>query len=588
MFHHRWFTTGRRGAVAVIVALSVLASGLTLGQPLLLNSVMADASAGLSLNTATILILVALIVALTGIVIAKARLQSRLAEKVGFEHRERMVRSIARCDSPSASSVQPSNYVSSLTSDVDAIKSVFSAGLLEVPAHLLLAVFSLLAMIYFDPLGTAIAVATIGCIAVGSLLVGGRIGSLTRRRQDRLADGARDADELLRHHQLVAVNNLQKQRADVLLKDYSEAAAAGTRIGQIQGLMAPLNELAVSVTLLAVLGLGGMRVALGQLELADLVTFVLYFGMLATPVGAIANAYVAAKECQSARDRYQECLDRLEEDERLPDLDDARWTDRAPAASGATGDLVLDDVTLNGRPGARPRLDRVTARIPQGSFTAVVGLSGAGKSSLMATLTRAERPCGGRVLLGEVPLEEIPLLDYRDRIGYVDQEHGLAAWGATGLAATGAQPDADTATRLQQLLEGIHGTPASDSAGQTRAMLSGGERQRMAIAHAFQGGKDLLFMDEPTSNLDGASERRVVDLIDSRPPGMTAVVIAHRLSTVLSADHVLVLDAGRLVAAGTHDHLVRASPDYRKLWGAAHDADRAQTADRFHQQLVKN
>jgi ATP-binding cassette, subfamily B, bacterial MsbA len=241
-----------------------------------------------------------------------------------------------------------------------------------------------------------------------------------------------------------------------------------------------------------------------------------------------------------------------------------------PASGRARGELSLQNVSLRYAPDSPPALDGLTLHLRAGQTVAVVGPSGAGKTSLVNLLPRFVEPSSGMVSLDGVPLHDWDVLALREQFALVSQDlvlfnDSIAANVAVGEALS---PEAITsALRAAHLLDFVQGLPQGlDTViGHNGGQLSGGQRQRLAIARAIAKNAPVLILDEATSALDSESERAVQAALETLMQGRTTLVIAHRLSTIESADHVLVMEAGRLVEQGSHTELLQRGGLYARL-----------------------
>jgi ATP-binding cassette subfamily B protein len=216
-------------------------------------------------------------------------------------------------------------------------------------------------------------------------------------------------------------------------------------------------------------------------------------------------------------------------------------------------------------------LQGVSFRVPRGKRTALVGPSGAGKSTILALIERFYDPDAGVVRLGGVDIRALDRAELRAQIGYVEQDAPVLA-GSIRQNLTLATPDA-TDTQCVDVLHAVNLTEVLERnplgldapVGEDGVMLSGGERQRLAIARALLAAPPILLLDESTSSLDGLNEQLLRKAIDAVAENRTLLVIAHRLSTVIDSDHIVVLDHGRVVGTGTHAELVASTPLYKEL-----------------------
>ena len=246
-----------------------------------------------------------------------------------------------------------------------------------------------------------------------------------------------------------------------------------------------------------------------------------------------------------------------------PASGDSRTKSTAPV-------LAFEAVDFSYNPD-RPVLRGVSFACPRGSTTAIVGPSGAGKSTIMALAERFYEVTGGGIHMLGHDIRDIPREELRARIGYVEQEAPVLAGSIRENLLLGDPTASDeelrSALKAVNLWDRVMEAPGGLDAqvGDAGVLLSGGERQRLAIARALLAAPPLLLLDEPTASLDARNEAALQAAVDAVATDRTLVVVAHRLSTVVRADQIVVLEAGEVVAVGSHDDLVRNSDLYREL-----------------------
>ena len=321
------------------------------------------------------------------------------------------------------------------------------------------------------------------------------------------------------------------------------------RLGLVSGLVGPVYEVLAAALLVGVLVVG----VRGPADLPPLLVFIFVLYRLKPRVQSIDQLRLELTSLAASVDDVNALID----------PGDKPYTRSGPNAHEAIAEAIrFENVTFRYAPGDRPALDGFSATIPAGRTTAIVGPSGAGKSTLVKLLFRLYDPDDGAVTVDGRPLPTLDLTDWRSRAALVSQDVYLfggtvaenIAYGREGSTEAEVEAAAQAAHAdgfVRQLPEG-YGTPVGDRG----VRLSGGQRQRIALARAVVRDPDLLLLDEATNALDTVSERVVQDALESFSEGRTTVVVAHRLSTIEKADHVLVLDGGRVAEQGTLADLV--------------------------------
>jgi ATP-binding cassette subfamily B protein len=307
---------------------------------------------------------------------------------------------------------------------------------------------------------------------------------------------------------------------------------------------------------------GGLWVLDGSLTIGTLYAIFLYVDQLVRPMMDIPQFFISGKQTTV-------CIDRLLE---LADFEAGRRDDDGgPSPVERIEQVALHDVSFryeNGR--AEGALAGVTLTVPRGRRVAVVGAVGCGKSTVARILSGELRPASGEVLVNGRPLAEQDLRTYRRHVGYVPQEALLFSDTVRENVAFGRPIDdaaVHEALRTARMDAEVAAFPKGldELLGRRGVRVSGGQRQRLAIARALAGNPDLLILDDVTAALDAENEEALWDALDSARKDLAAIVVTHRVATAMRADHIVVLDRGRMAGEGTHEHLLATCPPYRRL-----------------------
>ena len=387
-----------------------------------------------------------------------------------------------------------------------------------------------------------------------------RVSTSTQEERGHFAHLLNQTFQNVRHIKAYGMEGYEKKRVGAAIQRLFDLAHKAFRIAALSD---PVNELLGALPICALIVYGGYQVIAGATTTGKLFAFITAFMLAFEPIKRLAKSSAVLQRGLSAADRLFRVLD-----------DPPAIHDRAGAAPLVMEDasIRLEDVRFSYRTG-RPALDGVTIEIPAGKTVALVGPSGAGKSTVLSLIPRFYDVDGGRVLVGGRDVRDVTLRSLRSHMALVSQEVALfddtiganIAYGRPGASEaeiTAAAEGAAAADFIRVMPEGY-----ATRIGENGVKLSGGQRQRIAIARALLRGAPILLLDEATSALDAESERVVQDALNVLGQGRTVLVIAHRLSTVVSADLIHVLDHGRVVESGNHAELMRRNGVYKRLYG---------------------
>ncbi len=546
-----------RRPLVLVAVLSLIGAVGTLAQPLLTRNVIdgVTASAAITGQVIALVLVVVVTAVLDGF---RGFVLKRTAEGLVLTARRRLAWHLLRLPIAEYDSRRTGDLLSRVGADTTLLRAVVTSGLFETVTGVIMVAGAATGMLLLDPLLFAVTLSSLLLGMVAAITLARRIRRLSRQTQERIGEMTSTVERALSAARTIRASRAQERETNAVNESAHQAYRSGVRIARIESFASPVMTVAVQGAFLLVLAVGGARVASGAITIGELVAFVLFIFFLVMPLGQALNAYTQLQAGLGA-------LQRIEEVTALP-VESSAVTGAVPASPS----VVFDNVTF-GYAGGEPVLREASFTVPAGSRTALVGPSGAGKSTILALVERFYDVQSGVVKVGGVDVRDIGHDPLRARLGYVEQESPVLA-GTLRENLLLATPDAGEAAMLEVLRavnldELIERTPLGLEAqvGEGGVLLSGGERQRLAIARTLLAAPEILLLDEPTSNLDARNEAALRSAIDTVARGRTVIIVAHRLSTVVDSDQIVVLDHGRVVATGTHDQLLAGDELYREL-----------------------
>ncbi|MEV7554540.1 ABC transporter ATP-binding protein [Amycolatopsis sp. NPDC089917] len=553
------FARPHKGALAIGLVLALLGSATGLATPMVTKWVLDSLGSSASL-AGPVLALLGLMLVGSVIWLTQWILLGTVGERVVLKARESMVRRFFRATIPAITQRPTGELVTRVTSDTVLLREAASSSVIGLINGVVMLAGTLVLMSVLDPVLLATTVAAVLVVIALFAWLMPAIAKEQEKAQDRVGRLGGVLEGALRAIRTVKASRAEIRQSERILVDAEAATVHGVRAVRRQAIAWVVAWSGIQGAILVILGLGAWRVGAGLLEVSSLIAFLLYAFALMEPITELSQNMTALQAGIAAAGRIRD-MDALEVEE---DKASAR-----PEPAGAQDGPVLELREVTAGYGGDPALRDVSLTIPRRGHTAIVGPSGAGKTTMLSLIMRFVPPRSGSLLLDGREYADLPYAEVRKRLAYVEQETPIVPGtirenllfthpDATEEEVRRALAEVRLSDKIAALDDGLD-TPLSSTS------VSGGERQRIALARAILRTPDVVLLDEATAQVDGRTESAIHDCIRRLAREGAVVTVAHRLSTVIDADTIVVMEDGRVRASGGHEHLLATDTLYREL-----------------------
>lgn len=554
--------------------LALIVSAMGLASPMVTKWVLDTLEVGGSLLQPVLVLIVLLVVGAT-VGWFQWVLLGKLAEDVVFDARRRMILRYLGSRVLELLKRSPGELVTRVTSDTVLLNQAASSSLIGLINGGIMIAGSIALMATLDGVLLITAIIAVAVVVLSFVVLMPAIAKAEERAQAALGDLGSELEGTVRAIKTVKSSGAEKRRTARLLHHASESRRHSMRSVRIGAGVWTIAGTGIELAIIAVLAIGAYRVSEGYLTVSALVAFLLYVWGLTGPIMELAQNLTTLQSGLAAAARIRQV-------EQIPleaQPDAASTSSKEPEGPQAIGGnaatetlLELRDVSVRYEEDAAPAVTGVDLHLPHRGHIALVGPSGAGKTTLLSLMLRFVEPRAGEVRLDGIPYEQLTHAQTRANFAYVEQETPVVP-GTIRENLLFANPDASeeqVAGVLQRLhlAEKFDELPDGLDTMLTETNVSGGQRQRIALARALLAEPTILLLDEATAQVDGVTEAAIQQEISDRSRDALVLTIAHRLSTVIDADEIVVMNDGSIAARGTHEQLLATNDLYRELVAA--------------------
>lgn len=562
--------------VSVAVFCIIMAAGANLYVPWIIKDVIDDVLAAKDMTMLNVIagsILVLFL--LRGIFFyGQTYLMSFVGQRVVIDIREALYRHLQRLSLSYFETRRTGAIMSYVTNDVAALQTALVENAIEMITESAVLIGSMGAMFFIHWKLSLLTLVAMPLVAQAMSIFGKKLRTASRIMQERAADITSVLQESVLAIRVIKSFAREDYEIERFNRENYHNFRAQMKTAQLMALLTPIIEFLAAIGVTVIIWYGGREVIAGVLTSGELVAFLVYAVNLSNPIKRISRVYGNIQRALAAAQRVFDVLDTEPEIKNAPDAVDL---------PKIKGDVTFHNVFFEYKPG-EPALTDISLAAKHGQMVAIVGPSGAGKTTIANLIPRFYDPKEGYVSVDGVDIKTVTLQSLRRHIGVVPQETMLfngtvyenILYGDLDASEEAVFAAARAANAHQFITEMPQGYQTQ--IGERGTKLSGGQRQRIAIARAILKNPRVLILDEATSALDTESEALVQEALDKLMVGRTSFVIAHRLSTVLRADVILVMDKGRIVERGSHAELIRTGGLYSKLYKVQFETNRAEEA----------
>ncbi len=471
-----------------------------------------------------------------------------------FAHLERMPQSFFQ-------DMHTGDIMARATNDMSAVRGFVGPGIMNSINTTVMFIIASVLMFGIDTRLAIIAVLFLPLLSVAYTLIGRRMHARFERVQAQFGDLSTHAQENFSSIRVVKAYAQEDAEITQFAKANREYVRRSMDFVRLSGLLWPLMSLVLGVTAAVILFLGAQEVIAGHLTLGQFVQFYGYLGMLSWPMIALGWVVNLYQQGAASMARIARVINHP------PGI-----ATRSGAALPAPirGELEFRDVSLDY--GGAPVLQDLSFHVPAGTTLAIVGATGAGKTSIINLITRVYEPQAGQVLVDGVDVRDLPLADLRRAVGVVPQDTFLfsvplrenVAFGVEGIDEAHLAQSVMVARLSNDIDQFPNGLDTV--IGERGVTLSGGQKQRTAIARAIMRDPAILILDDALSSIDTHTQSQILSGLQGVLAGRTSIIIAHRISTVKAADQILVIDEGHVVEQGHHQDLVAQNGIYAQMY----------------------